>query len=115
MGKFIKYKDIEMGKGNLPTKGHKIAISYKIKLPTGDVIDSENPDDFSKLPFPTNFRLGLGNMVSGLTRAIQTMRIGGIREILLSPEMGFGDRGCVVADIRPDESFIVEVHLLEGY
>lgn len=115
MGKFIKYKDIQIGKGGVPTKGHRIAIRYKIKTPAGDVIDSENAEDFSRLPFPTAFRLGLGNVVNGLNRGIQTMRIGGIREILLAPEMGFGDKGSVVADIRPGEAFIVEVHLLESH
>ena len=115
MGRLIKYKDLEIGTGDFPIKGHRIVIHYKITTPTGDCIDSENPDDFSRLPFPTSFRLGLGNVVNGLNRGIQTMRVGGTRFILISPEMGFGDRGNITADIRPGESFLVEVHLLESH
>lgn len=113
MGKLIKYKDLVVGTGGVPVKGHRIAINYKIIIPTGEVIDSEKADDFSRLPFPTSFRLGLGNVVNGLNRGIQTMRVGGVREILISSEMGFGDKGCITADIRPGEPFIVEVSLLE--
>ena len=38
--------------------------------------------------------------------------MGGVREVLLAPEMGFDNKGNIVSDIRPGESFIVEVHLL---
>ena len=40
------------------------------------------------------------------------MRIGGVREILIAPEMGFGQKGNIVSDIRPGECFKVEVKLL---
>ena len=40
------------------------------------------------------------------------MRVGGVREVLIAPEMGFDQKGNIVSDIRPGESFKVEVHLL---
>lgn len=40
------------------------------------------------------------------------MRVGGVRQILIAPEMGFGEKGNIVADIRPGEAFMVEVTLL---
>ena len=40
------------------------------------------------------------------------MRVGGVRQILIAPEMGFGENGNIVADIRPGEAFMVEVTLL---
>ena len=70
MGKFIKYKDIEQGTGKLPVSGHRVDISYKLTLPTGEVLDSENIDHSTRIPFPTQFRVGLGHVVKGLDRAI---------------------------------------------
>ena len=122
LGKFIKYKDIAIGTGSLPINGHRVEISYKLTLPTGEVLDSENVEHNTRIPFPTQFRVGLGHVVKGLDRAILGaflasawcigMRVGGVREVLLAPEMGFDNKGNIVSDIRPGESFIVEVHLL---
>jgi len=40
------------------------------------------------------------------------MRIGGIRDIIVAPEMGFGDKGNLMSGILPGEVFSVEVNLL---
>ena len=42
MGKYVRYRDIVVGDGNLPVKGHRVQIAYKLKLPTGEVLDSTN-------------------------------------------------------------------------
>lgn len=70
LGKFIKYKDIVVGTGSLPINGHRVEISYKLTLPTGEVLDSENIEHNTRIPFPTQFRVGLGHVVKGLDRAI---------------------------------------------
>lgn len=43
------------------------------------------------------------------------MRIGGVRDIIVAPEMGFGEKGNIVSDIHPGEVFSVEVNLLGSY
>ena len=70
MGKYVKYKDIAQGTGKLPISGHRVDISYKLTLPTGEVLDSENIDHSTRVPFPRQFRVGLGHVVKGLDRAI---------------------------------------------
>ena len=40
------------------------------------------------------------------------MRVGGVREVLLAPQMGFDQKGNNMSDIRPGECFKVEVNLL---
>ena len=44
MGKYVRYRDIVVGDGNLPVKGHRVQIAYKLKLPTGEVLDSTNEE-----------------------------------------------------------------------
>lgn len=70
MGKYIKYKDVVKGTGKLPISGHRVDISYKLTLPTGEVLDSDNVEHSTRIPFPTQFRVGLGHVVKGLDRAI---------------------------------------------
>ncbi|CBK21945.2 uncharacterized protein [Blastocystis hominis] len=112
MGKYIKYKDVVKGTGKLPISGHRVDISYKLTLPTGEVLDSDNVEHSTRIPFPTQFRVGLGHVVKGLDRAILNMHIGGVREILLAPPMGFGEKGNIMSDIRPGECIKMEVNLL---
>ena len=45
-------------------------IAYKLTLPTGEVLDSDSVEDSTRVPFPTEFRVGLAHVVKGLDRAI---------------------------------------------
>ena len=72
MGKFIRYRDIVMGTGALPRKGHRVSIRYKLTLPTGEVLDSENVTDQTRCPFPETFRVGIGHICNGVDKAIQS-------------------------------------------
>ena len=109
LGKYVRYKDLVVGEGDLPRKGHRVQITYKLTLPTGEVLDSTVPDEATRCPFPSQFRVGIGHICNGVDKAIQTMRIGGVRDIVVAPEMGFGEKGNIVSDIRPGEVFSVEV------
>ena len=53
MGKYIKYKDVVKGTGKLPISGHRVDISYKLTLPTGEVLDSDNVEHSTRIPFPS--------------------------------------------------------------
>ena len=79
LGKYIKYKDVVQGTGKLPISGHRVDIRYKLTLPTGEVLDSDNVDHSTRIPFPTQFRVGLGHVVKGLDRAILSGQKGGVR------------------------------------
>ena len=72
MGKYVRYRDIVVGDGNLPVKGHRVQIAYKLKRPTGEVLDSTNEEDATRGPFPEQFRVGIGHICKGVDRAIQS-------------------------------------------
>ena len=42
----------------------------------------------------------------GLEAAMESMRAGGIREVLVPPELGFGSKGTVLFSGRPNEQRI---------
>jgi FKBP-type peptidyl-prolyl cis-trans isomerase FkpA len=62
-----------------------------------------------------HFRLGAGQVIKGWDQGVAGMLIGEKRELTLSPDMGYGDRGAGNA-IPPGATLVFEVELfgLEG-
>lgn len=62
-----------------------------------------------------HFRLGAGQVIKGWDQGVAGMLIGEKRELTLSPEMGYGDRGAGNA-IPPGATLVFDVELfgLEG-
>ena len=61
---------------------------------------------------PLDFRLGVGQVISGWDQGVQGMKVGGRRQLVIPPDLGYGDRGAG-ALIGPGESLIFVVDLLE--
>lgn len=66
----MKYRDVVVGTAPRRVNGHRVQIAYKLTLPTGEVLDSDSVEDSTRVPFPTEFRVGLAHVVKGLDRAI---------------------------------------------
>ena len=61
------------------------------------------------------FPLGAGRVIKGWDEGVQGMLIGEVRELIVAPEMGYGDRGA--GDVIPPGAtllFEVELLALEG-
>lgn len=58
-----------------------------------------------------SFRLGAGNVIQGWERGVPGMKVGGRRQIVVPPELGYGARA--VGSIRPNETLVFVVDLLE--
>ncbi|MEO7262679.1 MAG: FKBP-type peptidyl-prolyl cis-trans isomerase [Jatrophihabitantaceae bacterium] len=61
---------------------------------------------------PFSFGLGEGMVIPGWDQGVQGMKVGGRRELIIPPELGYGDRGAGGA-IKPGETLIFVVDLLE--
>jgi peptidylprolyl isomerase len=61
---------------------------------------------------PLDFRLGVGQVISGWDQGVQGMKVGGRRKLVIPPHLGYGDRGAGGA-IKPGETLIFVVDLLE--
>ena len=46
---------------------------------------------------PFSFKLGAREVLSGLDEGVQGMRVGGKRELIIPPELGYGRRGASAA------------------
>lgn len=68
--------------------GTLVAIHYAGNLPDGTPFDANGPAD----P-PYEFRLGAGEVVPGFDEAVTGMRVGGKRQVVIPPALGYGAQG----------------------
>ena len=103
-------EDLEIGTGDEAVSGANLTMHYTGWLYSngkrGDKFDSS----LGGTPF--SFTLGAGEVIEGWDRGIEGMRVGGKRELIIPPEMGYGAAGWP-PDIPPNSALIFEVELLE--
>ena len=61
---------------------------------------------------PFDFPLGGGQVIAGWDQGVQGMRVGGRRELIIPPQLGYGERGAGGV-IAPGETLIFVVDLLD--
>ena len=107
----LKTNDIIVGSGAQAVKGSTVTVHYTGWLykngHRGKKFDSSLD---SGQPF--TFKLGAGEVIEGWDRGIEGMRIGGKRELIIPPQMGYGDSGAP-PDIPPGAILNFEVQLLD--
>ena len=79
----LYYEDVEPGTGDPAASGQSVRVAYTGWLTNGAQFDS---GEFA-------FLLGAGQVVPGFDEGVQGMRVGGIRRIIIPPELGYGNRG----------------------
>lgn len=85
----ILLQDILHGLGPTARTGRKVAIHYKGTFPeTGKVFDKNQTKGK-----PLVFRVGTGEVIQGLERGIEGMKVGGERLITIPPKFGYGKMG----------------------
>ncbi len=103
----IQFVDEKIGKGLYPTDRCIVNINMKMILEDGYVyVDTE------KLGQPLSFQMGLNEVIQGVEDALETMRPGGKRKVIVPPEFAFGSKG-VPGKIRPDETITVYIELID--
>ena len=47
---------------------------------------------------PLQFRLGVGQVIAGWDQGVQGMKVGGRRQLIIPPDLAYGDRGAARRD-----------------
>ncbi|GAB3786382.1 FKBP-type peptidyl-prolyl cis-trans isomerase [Nocardioides ungokensis] len=99
--------DITVGEGPEAAAGNTVSVHYVgVAHSTGEEFDaSYNRGE------PLRFRLGIGQVISGWDQGVQGMKVGGRRQLVIPPHLGYGDRGAGGV-IKPGETLIFVVDLL---
>jgi FKBP-type peptidyl-prolyl cis-trans isomerase len=103
----LQYVDLVVGSGREAHAGETAIVHYTGKLTDGTQFDSSKG---RKEPFP--FRLGAGQVIRGWDEGVEGMKIGGIRKLVIPPQLGYGSRGAGSV-IPPNATLIFEVELLD--
>ncbi|MFO0964369.1 MAG: FKBP-type peptidyl-prolyl cis-trans isomerase [Gemmataceae bacterium] len=101
----LTIKDIKEGEGRAAKAGDTVEVHYTGKLADGTKFDSSRDRDK-----PFEFRLGAGKVIKGWDRGVVGMKVGGKRELVIPPELGYGKRGTPT--IPPNAELYFEVELL---
>lgn len=101
-------KDITIGDGEEATERDRVSVHYVgVALSTGEEFDaSYNRGE------PLDFRVGIGQVIQGWDQGILGMKVGGRRQLVIPPHLGYGDRGAG-GTIKPGETLIFVCDLVK--
>jgi len=103
----LEITDLTEGSGEEATAGSTVSVHYVgVAHSTGEEFDASY-----NRGAPLDFRLGVGQVISGWDQGVQGMKVGGRRKLVIPPHLGYGDRGAGGA-IKPGETLIFVVDLL---
>ena len=93
--------DITEGDGAVAKAGDTVSVHYVgVAWSSGEEFDASY-----NRGAPLSFRLGVGQVISGWDQGVQGMKVGGRRQLVIPPHLGYGDRGAGGV-IRPGETLI---------
>jgi peptidylprolyl isomerase len=104
----LEVTDLTEGSGPEATAGSTVSVHYVgVAHSTGEEFDASY-----NRGAPLDFRLGVGQVISGWDQGVQGMKVGGRRKLVIPPHLAYGDRGAGGA-IKPGETLIFVVDLLD--
>jgi peptidylprolyl isomerase len=103
----LKYIDLVPGTGAIPVTGDTVLANYTGTLENGTQFDSS----IGRQPFV--FELGVGRVIAGWDEAFSTIKVGGRRQLIIPPNLGYGATGQ--GSIPPNATLIFDVELLGIY
>ncbi|MCE7981184.1 MAG: FKBP-type peptidyl-prolyl cis-trans isomerase [Caldilinea sp. CFX5] len=102
----LKYYDFEVGTGAAPKQGQQVTVHY-----TGWLVDGKKFDSSLDRGQPFGFAIGVGQVIRGWDEGVMGMKVGGKRQLVIPPELGYGARGAGGV-IPANATLIFEVELL---
>jgi FKBP-type peptidyl-prolyl cis-trans isomerase len=105
----LEIKDLVTGTGDQAAKGATLTMHYTGWLYRNGHRAKKFDSSLGHAPF--TFKLGAGEVIEGWDRGIEGMKVGGKRELIIPPQLGYGANGAP-PDIPPNAVLDFEVQLL---
>ncbi len=103
----LKYYDFKTGNGPEARKSQMAEIHY-----TGWLTDGTKFDSSLDYGNPMQIPVGVGGALPGLDEGILGMRVGGARQLIIPPDLAYGQAG-VEGFIPPNATLIFEIELVD--
>lgn len=100
----LKYWDLKVGAGDSPGETSTVVVHYTGWLADGTIFDSS-------VERGQPAELKVNRVIKGWIEGLQSMKVGGLRRLEISPELGYGSRPMQA--IPANSTLIFEVELLE--
>lgn len=107
----LQYVDIKVGNGEVAKAGEQVSVHYTGWLQNPDGSKGKKFDSSKDRGQPFQFALGQGQVIKGWDEGVQGMKVGGERELIIPPALGYGQRGAGGV-IPPNSTLIFDVELL---
>lgn len=109
--------DEKAGAGPVAKPGMEVLVQYTgwlydehAKNKHGKEFDSTHKRNDT----PFRFALGAGQVIKGWDQGVAGMRVGGIRELLIPPDLAYGSRGAGGGVIPPNASLVFRISLVDA-
>jgi peptidylprolyl isomerase len=101
----LMYRDLKEGDGPVCPEGATVVMDYIGWLTSGGT-----PFDSSWNPGREPLDMSLGGLIKGWQQGVPGMKVGGIRKLVIPPDLGYGsqDKG----KIPPNSTLVFEIELL---
>ena len=108
----LKYIDEKVGTGDVATAGTTVQVHYTGWL----YVDGKKGKKFDSSVDrgqPFQFKLGGKQVIAGWDEGVEGMKIGGKRELIIPPDLGYGGRDVGSGLIPANSTLDFEVELLK--
>ncbi|XP_022927313.1 peptidyl-prolyl cis-trans isomerase FKBP17-1, chloroplastic [Cucurbita moschata] len=88
----VKALELRIGSGETPVDGDQVAVHYygRLAAKQGWRFDTTyDHKDENGEPIPFTFVLGSGKVIAGMEAAVKSMKVGGIRRVIIPPSQGY--------------------------
>lgn len=102
----LQIKDLTVGTGAEAVEGAEVSVHY-----TGWLMDGTKFDSSLDRGEPFSFTPGAGMVIAGWEKGVVGMKVGGKRELVIPPEMGYGAEGAGGV-IPPNATLKFQIELL---
>ena len=99
------WRDILEGDGRQGAPGLTVHIAYVVRLPDGREVDRAEPER------PLMFKLGERQSIAALELALRGMKVGGVRQLVVPPDLAYGARGR--GRVPPNATLVMIVRLVK--
>ena len=107
----LQYRDVKEGTGEKPKKGQTCVVHYTGWLWVDDAKGAKF-DSSKDRGEPIDVHVGESEVIKGWEEGVAGMKVGGTRELIIPPDLGYGSRGAG-GRIPPNATLFFEVELLE--
>lgn len=77
----LYYQDLRVGEGMLAEAGDQATVGYQLYLTSGQLVEEGQ----------FTFLIGGSEAIPGFDEGVRGMRVGGLRKLVIPPELGYGN------------------------